>query len=187
MAGISPNRAPRRHPMLPSPDATEKEVLQSGESHALVPVWVLMAAIVFAGRVGILVDDTYGEPPSPAAWALLVTPYAVAASGTMFVRTRTFALGAIVGAAGVIGGIGVPLAFVFGPFMYIGAAMNGGRETRSTTGVLAFVVLHAALAAAALSVMRRTIPIAERLSTGGVGIALGFLGAMGALLVLVSL
>ena len=71
--------------------------------------------------------------------------------------------------------------------MYIGAAMNGGRHNGATTAILAFVVLHAALAAAALSVMRRTIPIAERLSTGGVGIALGFLGAMGALLVLVSL
>ena len=147
--------------MLPSPDATEKRSCSRARVHALLPVWVLMAAIVFAGRVGVLVDDTYGEPPSPAAWALLVTPYAVAASGTMFVRTRTFALGAIVGAAGVIGGIGVPLAFVFGPFMYIGAAMNGGRETRSTTGVLAFVVLHAALAAAALSVMQQTMPIAD--------------------------
>ena len=171
--------------MIPSPDATEKEALQAAESHALVPVWVLMAAIVFAGKVGILVDDRFGEAPSPAARALLVAPYAVAAAGTVVGRTRTFALGAIVGAAGVIGGIGTPLALVLGPFMYLGAAMNGDPRSQ-TTAILAFIVLHAVLAAAALSVMRRTIPITERFSAGGAGIALGLLGAMGALLVLVS-
>jgi hypothetical protein len=105
----------------------------------------------------------------------------------MGVRTRTFALGTIVGAAGVIGGIGTPLAFVLGPFMYLGNALsNGGRQNGATTAILAFVVLHGVLAVAALSVMRRTIPTVERLSTGGAGVALGLLGAAGALLVLVS-
>jgi hypothetical protein len=80
-----------------------------------------------------------------------VVPYAVPAAGTMVARTRRYALGAVVRAARLIGGIGTPLAFVLGPFTYLGNAL-GGRQNGTTTATLAFLVLHNVLAA---SVMRR--------------------------------
>jgi len=93
----------------------------------------------------------------------LLVPYAVAAGGTMVARAGTFALGAIVRAAGVIGGMARHWRSSSAPSCTWAMPLDGGgRQNGATTALLAFLVLHGVLTVAALSVMRRTIPSAER-------------------------